>query len=193
MNYQDETAQFLKALQVYHPFDEEEIANQKSMIQFIEAFGSHIWTRDNQVGHVCSSAFVVNKEHTKVLMAYHKIYDSWSWLGGHADGDTDLYQVALKEAREESGILSLKPLHKGFCDAGMMFVKPHMKRGCFIPSHLHLTVAYLLEADESEALQMAPDENEGVEWIDFNQLDSRVSENHMKPIYARLIRKLKAL
>ena len=35
-------------------------------------------------------------------MVYHNIYNSWSWLGGHADGETDLLAVALREVKEEA-------------------------------------------------------------------------------------------
>lgn len=51
-----------------------------------------------------ASAWVVNKDRSKVLMIYHNIYNSWSWLGGHADGETDLLAVAIREVREEAGI-----------------------------------------------------------------------------------------
>mgnify|MGYP002237558723 CR=1 FL=1 len=51
-----------------------------------------------------ASAWVVNKDRSKVLMIYHNIYNSWSWLGGHADGETDLLAVAIREVREEAAL-----------------------------------------------------------------------------------------
>ena len=64
----------------------------------------NVFSRENSLCHMTASAWISSPDRTKVLMAYHNIYDSWSWLGGHADGDTDLLRVALKEAEEESGL-----------------------------------------------------------------------------------------
>ena len=62
-----------------------------------------ILTRDNKCYHFTSSAWVVSPDFKKVLMVYHNIYNSWSWMGGHADGESDLLKVAIKEVKEESG------------------------------------------------------------------------------------------
>ena len=176
-------------LKKYQPMDEEEAQNVKSFLQFLDAFGDNVWTRDNMIGHITSSAWVVNPEKTKVLMAYHNIYGSFSWLGGHADGDKDLLYVALKETREESGIEDVKPVVNDFVDVDVMFVKPHIKRGVHIPSHIHCNVTYLLEAPENQDLHIAEAENSAVKWIAFDDVMNVVNEEHMKPIYRRLIEK----
>ena len=54
------------------------------------------------------SAWIVNLDRTKVLMAYHNIYQSWAWLGGHADGNPDVRQVIRKEIEEESGLTDIR-------------------------------------------------------------------------------------
>ena len=102
-------------------------------------------------------------------MAYHNIYDSWSWLGGHADGEADLLAVALREVSEESG-LAAQPVRPAE-PAGEIFslevltVDGHEKRGVYVPSHLHLNVTYLVEADEEERLRVKEDENSDVAWF----------------------------
>ncbi|MDV2887536.1 NUDIX domain-containing protein, partial [Alkalihalophilus pseudofirmus] len=73
------------------------------MLRYIDTFPD-ILTRKNEFAHFSSSAWTVNKDRTKVLMAFHNIYQSWSWLGGHADGDDHLLRVALRETREETGL-----------------------------------------------------------------------------------------
>lgn len=177
----------------YTPFDEEENVNVQEFLQFLTAFKDNVWTRDNLVGHITSSAFVVNPEKTKVLMAYHKIYDSFAWLGGHADGDKDLLHVALKETREESGLQNIKVLQNTFIDVVSMIVVPHIKRGKPVPSHIHYNVTYLLEGSEEEALHIAEAENTALAWIEFEKVNEIVKENHMKPVYERLIKKTLAL
>ena len=67
-------------------------------------------TRSNELVHMTSSAFNINKNRHKTLMIHHNIYNSWAWTGGHADGEEDLLKVALKEAREETGVINLRPI-----------------------------------------------------------------------------------
>ena len=98
------------------------------------------FSRDNTVAHMTASAWVVNKDRSRVLMAYHNIYDSWSWLGGHADGETDLLAVAIREVKEEAGISGLRPVSEGIFSLESLTVDGHVKRGKYVSSHLHLNV-----------------------------------------------------
>ena len=97
-------------------------------------------------------------------MVYHNIYNSWSWTGGHADGEEDLLAVAIREAQEETGLQKLQPVTDGIISLECLTVDGHEKRGEYVPSHLHLNVTYLLRAAD-EALQEKPDENSGVGWF----------------------------
>lgn len=92
-------------------------------------------------------------------MAYHRLYDSWAWLGGHADGDRDLLAVALREVREESGLTEVRPVSEDLYSLEILTVDGHEKHGRYVSSHLHLNVTYLLEADPSAAIRPKPDEN----------------------------------
>ncbi len=175
----------------FKPFDEEEAKDLKSFIEFLDEFQDNVWTRDNEVGHISSSAWVVNKERTKVLMAYHNIYDSFAWLGGHADGDKDLLYVALKETGEESGLKNIKPILEEFFDVTAGVVEEHVRKGKVVPTHKHYNVTYLIEGDENESLQIAEEENSALKWIEFDDISKLVKEEHMKPIYQRLTEKVK--
>ena len=55
-----------------------------------------------------SSSIVVDESFEYVLFAFHNIYRSWAWLGGHVDGDKDFLHVAIKETKEESGVESVR-------------------------------------------------------------------------------------
>lgn len=138
-----------------------------------------------------ASAWLVNQAHDKVLMIYHNIYHSWAWTGGHADGDQDLLHVALKEAREETGITNLKPVSEGIFSLEMLTVDGHVKRGEYVSSHLHANVTYLLEADETDTLHIKPDENSGVRWFALDEALKACSEPWMaEHIYKKLNEKL---
>ncbi|MBR3772212.1 MAG: NUDIX hydrolase [Clostridium sp.] len=151
-----------------------------------------IFTRENALAHMTASAWVVNKERDKVLMVYHNIYNSWSWLGGHADGETDLMKVALKEVIEESGIENVKAASPNIFSLEVLTVDGHKKRGQYVSSHLHLNVTYLVEADETEELVVKPDENSGVRWFTPEKAIQASTEEWFKErIYSKLVAKLK--
>ena len=124
-------------------------------------------------------------------MVYHNIYNSWSWTGGHADGDNDLLAVAVREGMEETGVEHLRPVSEDIFSIETIVVDGHEKRGSYVASHLHMNVSYLLEADEEESLHMKPDENSGVKWIPITQLHEMVSEPWMlQRIYDKLNAKM---
>jgi 8-oxo-dGTP pyrophosphatase MutT (NUDIX family) len=182
---------FLKG---YTPADEEEAADCRSFLQFLDAFDPKDWaTRENLMGHLTSSAWVVNRERTKILFAYHNIYQTWAWLGGHADGDLDLLHVAQKEAMEEAGLAAVTPVLFLPIDISVVGVSSHIKRGKVVPSHLHFNALYLLEADETAEIQHKPDENTGVAWFTNQELLDHVTEEAMKPLYSRIMAKVSKL
>ena len=145
----------------------------------------------NEIAHITSSAFIINKDKDKVLMVYHNIYNSWSWVGGHVDGEEDLLYVAMKEAKEETGIKNVSPVSDNILSMDILPVLGHIRKGKYVPPHLHLSVAYLLEADENEQLIIKPDENNGVKWIPVNKIGTYYNEPHMVKVYNKIISKLK--
>lgn len=184
----------IEIIKKHNPVDEEEDAYQKSFIQFLDKFPENDWgIRENLIGHLTSSAWVVNKDRSKVLFAFHNIYQSWAWLGGHADGDIDLLYVAQKETKEEAGIQRIKPLLEKPIDLSVQTVLPHIRRSQFVPSHLHFNAVYLIEADEDEILKHQPEENTAVAWIKKEELIEMVSEDFIKPTYLRIMKKIELL
>lgn len=86
----------------YHPFNEQEAADRHVMLRALKT-NRFCFDRKSQAHFTCS-AWVVNPEITQTIMVLHNIYNSWSWIGGHADGCSDLAAVALRELREETGV-----------------------------------------------------------------------------------------
>ena len=148
-------------------------------------------TRGNELAHFTASCWIVSRDRRQVLMAYHKIYDSWAWLGGHADGERDLLKVALKEVREESGVVHVRPLLDTPFSIEILTVDGHEKRGSYVSSHLHLNVTYLLEADETDPLRKKEDENSGVAWFGLKEAVEVSTEPwFQKRVYGKLNEKL---
>lgn len=155
-------------------------------------------------GHFTASAWICDREHKRVLLVYHRIFDSWAWTGGHADGDPDLLRVALREAEEETGLRKFHVLNTDVLSGGkgdekppisleILKVKAHRRRGLFVPAHLHYNLTWLLEADATTPLRIKEDENSGVAWFLLDEVCAHCSEPQMQPIYAKLNARLRAL
>jgi 8-oxo-dGTP pyrophosphatase MutT (NUDIX family) len=180
---------FIESIERYVPYNEQEKKDKEMVLYCLEAFDD-ILTRKNRILHMTSTAFVINKKRDKVLMVHHNIFNSWSLTGGHADGEADLLAVALKEAKEETGIRNISPVISDIFSLDVLSVVGHIKNGEYISAHLHLSMAYLLEADENDVLTVKVDENSAVKWIPIDQVSKYSNEPHMIKVYDKLISKL---
>lgn len=182
-----------EALKTYRPYNEQEAADRSLILAFL-AQNPDAFCRTNRVAHMTASAWAVNPARDRVLMVYHNIYDSWSWTGGHADGEEDLAAVALRELREETGLRSARLLTKDIFSLESLTVDGHEKNGAYVSSHLHLNVTYLIEADEREPLQIREGENSGVRWFTPEGALAASGEPwFVRRIYSKLNEKLRAL
>ena len=187
--YKDTTS-LMSQIQNYKPWNEQEQRDKEVILERL-AKDSDIFCRTNLLAHMSASAWVVNRERTKVLMVYHNIYHSWSWLGGHADGEKDLLLVALKEVKEESGVSHVQAISEDIFSLEVLTVDGHEKKGEYVPSHLHLNITYLLEADETESLKIKEDENSGVAWFELEDALAASAEPWFQQrIYRKLNEKL---
>ena len=122
-------------------------------------------------------------------MAYHNLYGSWAWLGGHADGQQDLLAAAIREVQEESGLTAVRAVTPDIFSLEILTVDGHEKHGRYVSSHLHLNVTYLLEADPAAPVRRKPDENSAVAWFGLEEAVAASSEPWFRE---RIYRKLNA-
>ena len=183
--------ELLEQLERCVPWNEQEETDRRELLRRLYS-GKQLYTRENASAHLTASAWVVSPDRKKVLMAYHNLYDSWAWLGGHADGEQDLLAVAMREVREESGLVTVTPVTPELYSLEILTVDGHEKHGRYVSSHLHLNVTYLLEADPSQPIRCKIDENSRVGWFTPEEAIAASSEPWFRErIYPKLIEKAK--
>lgn len=181
----------IEEVERFVPWNEQEKKDKEQILDCLKTVPD-IFYRENALAHMTASAWVINKTKDKVLMVYHNIYDSWSWLGGHADGEEDLLQVAIREVREESGLREAVPISQDIFSMEILTVDGHEKRGEYISSHLHYNITYLLEAEEEEILSGNPEENSAVGWFTLEDAVAASTEPWFQErIYKKLNQKLR--
>ena len=170
----------------YIPKNEQEQKDRNAMLTFIDRNNDAL-DRMNQLAHFTSSAFIVNAQMTKVLFAHHNIYNSWGWVGGHNDGDPDFLHVALKEAKEETGVKNVQAYSNEVIGIDNIYVSNHIKHGAYVSDHIHMNVTYLLIADECDELTIKTDENSGVKWFNLEDALTIIDEPRMVPVYTKFL------
>lgn len=183
--------QTLLEIKQYAPQNDLEKQEKLLILQALQSFKKRTFQRTNLPCHISVSCFVLNYQYNKVLFACHNIYKSYGWLGGHADGIYDLAYVAKKELQEESSLKNFQMIGDTFISLEVLDVMPHLKNNQMVPAHLHLNFTYAFLADENLDIQIKPDENSKINWLDIDKLEEYVSEKKMLTIYHKIWQRIK--
>lgn len=154
----------LDELRAYVPADAREEAMRARLVTFV-AGHDDAFDRTLLIGHVTASAWIVDPARTHALLAHHRKLGKWLQLGGHADGDPDVRRAALREAREESGLTSLRFAANGIYDLDVHPIPARPGE----PAHEHYDVRFAFEADPSEPL-VASAESHALAWVALGEL-----------------------
>jgi 8-oxo-dGTP pyrophosphatase MutT (NUDIX family) len=161
-----DSSQLIALLRAYCPSDPAERSMLAEILHLIQTHPADCAHRSLLHGHLTASAWILNANRTHVLMTHHRKLNRWLQLGGHADGDLDLPRVALREAREESGLNSIRFLADDPFDVDIHNI-PARKD---VPQHLHYDVRFLFTADDQEPLVIS-NESLDLAWLAINQLE----------------------
>ena len=171
----------------YRPMNQQEEYDKEQMLQFMQCNNNYL-VRENQTAHFTASLWTVNAGRSKTLMVHHNLFNSWSWIGGHADGMEDICAVALKELQEETGVQYARLVSEDVFSLETLTVNGHMDEGVWVPGHLHFNLTYLAEVEESEELTPQEEENSAVQWWSFEEALKVSTEPWMiETIYKKLI------
>ena len=179
----------LQIIKEFSPFNEQEKTDKQTMLNASKLF-NNLLSRKNEFCHFTFSAFIINKQRTKVLCCFHNIYNSWSLPGGHADENDAPIDVAKKEAAEETGILNITCLSSSPIALDILTTDGHFKNGYYVSAHLHFNLCYLFEADQNQPIKPKPDENKDVRWLKIQDLPKLAREPQMKIVYKKIIQHL---
>lgn len=178
---------FWNVIERYEARDEQEKKDQALILEQMSLVGDSVLTRECEVAHMTSSGVILNEKMDKMLMIHHKIYDTWAWTGGHADGEDDPLAVAVREAKEETGLDKIRPISEAPASIEVLSVMGHRKKGRYVSTHLHFNASYILIADEAETLVVNQEETNGVKWVPVAELENHSNEPAMVDIYQKII------
>ena len=183
--------EYLKDLKNYVPQDYQDEVEKRAFLKFVSSFDD-VLTRKNLLGSLTASAFVVDDKMEKTLIVNHNIYEGYFYPGRHADGEDNLLKVAIREVEEETGLI-VKPVNDVPISIQTLPAKSHYRKGEFVPSHTHYDFLYLLmvEKESMDSIRIQSYENSDVKWIDMNSYDENELVDFVRPVFRRVISKVK--
>ncbi|MBO5712448.1 MAG: NUDIX hydrolase [Acholeplasmatales bacterium] len=176
----------IKEIIEYNPVNEQEAKDKKLILDYYQNYKEFSFSRESVVSHFSSSCWIVDETMSYVLVHFHNLYQNWGWLGGHADNEFNLLDVAIREAHEESGLVNITPVSDKFISLEVLPVHPHIKHNKFVSAHLHMNVTYLFTASMDDEIRIKPDENSAIKWVPLDEIVELTNEACMKPIYKKL-------
>lgn len=172
-------AEILKQLRAHLPSDAREREMLKKITDFVSGSES-CFDRNLKVGHLTSSAWIIDQDRSHALLTHHAKIGAWVQLGGHVEDDPDMLSAAWREAREESGLINVRPISDHIFDVDVHNIPETPKE----PAHLHYDIRFLFEADRNAELTITA-ESKSLQWIALD----KISEITLEESVLRMVRK----
>jgi 8-oxo-dGTP pyrophosphatase MutT (NUDIX family) len=168
----------------YTPQSDEEVADL-GRIRALLVPGGDPWTRAAPL-HVTGSAIVVHPPSRRVLLRWHDRMRSWLQVGGHADpGEDAPFEIALREAREETGLPDLAAWPDPERPRLLQVAVVPVPAGKGEPAHEHADLRYVLSTDRPEQTQPESPHAE-LRWLELDEAPLAVGEDNLRVALLRL-------
>lgn len=167
---EDHRQPLLALLAAYRGAYPEESAMVQRYIDFVTAY-EDCFERSLLIGHVTGSALILDSTGEQVLLTHHRKLDRWLQPGGHADGETDIYRVAMSEAEEESGLESIKFVSRQLLDVDIHLIPARKNE----PEHYHYDCRFLLQSAGSDTFVVS-DESHDLAWVPMEDIQRFTTE-----------------
>lgn len=156
----------IAALRTYQPWDNIEALSVAKTLDFL-IYGdeNNKYVRTNLAGHITGSAFLFNRDYSKVLLTHHKKLNRWLQFGGHSDGDTNTLHVAQRETTEESGIANFTPLTNEIFDVDAHTIPANATKN--EPAHTHYDIRFAFVTDQADFV--VSDESDTLQWFTLDE------------------------
>ena len=161
----------LEKYSVRYPEEEGVVTRFRDFVQG----NKNCFDRELLIGHITGSAWVVDQLFSKTLLTHHKKLNNWFQPGGHADGDSDVAAVAMREAEEETGLNSLDLVSSEIFDLDIHLI-PERKSE---PAHYHYDCRFLIQCGADETFMVSEESNE-LAWIVLNEVEQYTEEGSIK-------------
>lgn len=184
---------FCDQINQYRPADAQEEQDRAVMLDFVSKYGESSLLRSCRAAHFTSSAFILSPDLSSVLLIRHALRGTWSWPGGHADGESDLLLTALRETKEETGVAQIAPLSRSIASLDIFPVPAHCKNGAYVNAHLHFSAGYCLICSSAQALQAQPGETTAVRWFPLSHFTEKNFSEADARLYQKLISRAKTM
>jgi 8-oxo-dGTP pyrophosphatase MutT (NUDIX family) len=170
----------LDDVRAYQPLDDRERAMRDRLAAFIATYEERAFERALAPGHITASAWILDPLRTQTVLLHHRKLARWLQLGGHVDGDPDVRHAALREAREESGLRTLRMIGEDIYDIDVHRIPARANE----PEHDHYDLRFALEADPREPL-VGNAESHDVRWIALTDLEHYGIDDSVRRLAAK--------
>lgn len=175
----DPRQKLISSLTRYQPIDDSDLRQKERILNFVFETPD-CFERTHLAGHITGSAWLIDKTGSRVLLTHHRKLNKWLQLGGHADGEADILEVARREAEEESGLTRIEAVSNEIFDVDIHAIPARSTE----PAHWHYDIRFAFRATASETIQIT-NESRDLQWVPLKSIATFNGENSLLRMAAK--------